>query len=159
MGALLGAAAVLAILVVPSVGAAAAPTDRFTSSASAADASWAYGGSRWINASGSSTDGQWTYSIHAFVGVQVVVREVNTSATTFELSANRTLVASVYAVLCHPDCTNPTFSANLSRQAWDVASATDNFSTNGQVIGPSGPVPAVALLNASTSARANFTER
>jgi len=147
------------MLVVPSVGAAPAPGPVPNGSAAAFVEGWGYGGSRWVNASGSTPDGQWMYSIHAFVGVQVLVQQVNTSSTTFELTVNRTLVANLFVLLCHPNCASPTASANLSRQAWEVASATDNFSTAGQVTGPSGPVPAVTLLNASTSAQANFTER
>jgi len=101
LGALLGAAAILSMLVVPSVGAAPAPGPVPNGSAAAFVEGWGYGGSRWVNASGSTPDGQWMYSIHAFVGVQVLVQQVNTSSTTFELTVNRTLVANLFVLLCH----------------------------------------------------------
>ena len=118
------ALAIAALFLVPaSASAGAAPT---IASGSGGVQGWGYGGAHWTNASGNTSglNGSADYAIHAFFGVQVVLRQVNTSATTYELTANRTMVADVFAQYCRPSCTNPTASANLTAKAWEVAHAS-----------------------------------
>jgi hypothetical protein len=155
----LGAVLVLAVLLIPAASAAPLGAALSPSSSGSSTQTWGFGGSEWGYATGTTTDGQWTYSIHAFLGVQVVLRQVNTSASTFELTANRTMVADVFGILCHPSCSRATITVNLSRRASEVTYASDNFTTSGQVTGPLGPVAAVALLNSSVTSAANLTER
>jgi hypothetical protein len=153
----LGAIVVVAVLLLPA--ASATPVGLAPSAASATTSvqEWGYGGSRWANTSGLTVNGS-LYDIHAFLGVQVVVREVNTSATTFELTANRTMVLDYFALYCRPSCgTSTSTTANISVRMWEVAHVADNFSTAGTVVGPSGPVPAIALLNSSVSDAENLT--
>ena len=151
---------VLGLLVGPGAALVAAAPAGAAIHADASTTSWGYGGSRWVNVSGSSNglNGSASYSIHAFFGVQVALTEVNTSATTFELTANRTMVGDVFASYCRPSCSSPTAAANLTLRAWEVAHASANFTTTGQVNGAHGPVPAVAIVDSSVSARANLTE-
>jgi hypothetical protein len=156
-GAAFGAILVLALLVVPAATASTVGATPAMAGSSAAVQEWGYGGSRWANFTG-STSNDTTVAIHAYLGVQVVVREINTSATTFELTANRTMVLDYFALYCHPSCTNPVVSANISVRAWEIAEGSDNFTTAGQVVGPNGPVAAIALVNSSVSASANLTE-
>ncbi|MCI4326872.1 MAG: hypothetical protein L3K16_04465 [Thermoplasmata archaeon] len=157
VGAAFGAILVLAVLIIPAASATPVGVAPASTSAAAAVQEWGYGGSHWANSTGTISN-DTTVAIHAYLGVQVVVREVNTSATTFELTANRTMVLDYFALYCHPSCTNPGVSANISVRAWEVARGSDNFTTAGQVVGPNGPVAAIALVNSSVSASANLTE-
>ncbi|MCI4355672.1 MAG: hypothetical protein L3K18_00810 [Thermoplasmata archaeon] len=151
------------ILAGPSTGLlGAAPTSSAgVSPALASNQTWAYGGSNWANISGStnSTNGSGTYSIHAFFGVQVVLTETNTSATTFELTANRTMLGAVYASYCRPNCASPIATGNLTLRAWEASLASANFTTTATVVGPHGPVPALAISNSSGRSSAVLTER
>jgi hypothetical protein len=143
------------------VSASPAPTTSDTPAASnSTGPSWAYGGSLWVNASGATTalNGSATYSIHAFLGLQVLLQQVNTSATTYELTANRTMVGDVFAEYCHPSCTNPEATANLTLRASELAHASANFTTAASVEGAGGAVPALGLLNSSVHATANLAE-
>jgi hypothetical protein len=139
-------------LLLPAVGAATAspvPTSNST---------WAYGGERWVNVTGATGNGNATYSARAFLGVQVLLTQTNTSATTFEVTANRTMVADLFVTYCRPNCPKSAGSADLTIRAWEVANATANFTTAGTVTGSSGPVAAIALLNSSVRVAANVTE-
>jgi hypothetical protein len=152
----LASIALVSVLLVPSVGgAAAAPVPTLASSAAG---TWAYGGSRWVNESGATPNGSATFSARAFLGVQVLLTQTNTSATTFELTANRTMVADLFVTYCRPDCTKPIGTATLTIRAWEVENATANFTTNGTVTGANGPVPALALLDSAVRVAANVTE-
>jgi hypothetical protein len=120
---------------------------------------WAYGGGRWTNVTGTTgaLNGS-TYSIHAFLGLVVVLHQVNTSSTSFELTANRTIEGDVFAEYCHPTCSSPTASANLSIRAWEFAHASANFTTTANVTGPSGPVPALGLVNSAVTSTSSYSE-
>jgi hypothetical protein len=141
------------ILLTPSLGAGSA------SPATSATSTWAYGGNRWANISGTAPGGNGSFALREFLGVQVVLTQTNTSATTFELTANRTIVGQVSATYCRPNCQSPTESAFLTVRAWEVVDATANFTTTSSVVGPHGPVPAVGIVNSSVRSSANVTER
>jgi hypothetical protein len=155
--------AVLAALVIPAFapGATAAP---LTAATAGSPQQWAYGGQRWANTSVSFGNG--TFTSRAYFGEQVVITETNTSATTRELEGVRTIGVSYFAQFCAPDCTSPTFSANLSLQAWQQLSAFVNLTTNATVYevssGPNGTVmtgvAALGIENASSSARGQLNE-
>jgi hypothetical protein len=133
------------ILAGPATGVLAArpasPSAELTALAS--NQTWAYGGSEWANVSGSTNalNGSGTYTIHAFFGVQVVLRITNTSSTTFELSANRTMLGAVFASYCRPSCASPVATGNLTLRAWEVSLASANFTTAGVVVGRMAPFP------------------
>ncbi|MFI5414859.1 MAG: hypothetical protein ACHQ16_04230, partial [Candidatus Lutacidiplasmatales archaeon] len=150
------------LLAGPATGVLAAgpalPSADITSLAS--NQTWAYGGSEWTNVTGTANaaNGSGTYSIHAFFGVQVILKETNTSATTFELTANRTMLGEVFASYCRPDCLSPSATGNLTLRAWEVSLASANFTTAGVVLGPHGAVPALAISNSSAVSSAKLTE-
>jgi hypothetical protein len=152
-GVALAVVALLGVLVVPSLGAASA------SPSASASTTWAYGGDRWANDSGTAPGGNGSFTLREFLGVQVVLTQTNTSATTFELSANRTVVGIISAAYCRPNCQSPTESAFVSLRAWEVVDATANFTTASSVVGGSGAVPAVGIVNSSVRSSANVSER
>jgi hypothetical protein len=159
---MIAAIGLIGVVAGPATGVlAAGPTTPSSASpAVTSNQTWAYGGSEWTNVSGSTNalNGSGTYSIHAFFGVQVVLRQTNTSSTTFELTANRTMLGAVYASYCRPNCAAPSATGNLTFRAWEVSLASANFTTAGQVIGPRGAVPALAISNSSTVSTAQMTQ-
>lgn len=142
----------IAVMIAPAVGNATA------SASPSSSTTWAYGGDRWVNVSGTNANGTATYTARAFIGVQVVLTQTNTSATTFLLTADRTMAGDVFVTYCQPSCSNPVNTASLTFRAWEVANASANFTTAGTVDGPNGPVAALALLDSSVRTTANVTE-
>ncbi|MCI4332774.1 MAG: hypothetical protein L3K01_03445 [Thermoplasmata archaeon] len=148
----LASVVLIAVMLAPAVGNATA------ASSPSASTTWAYGGDRWVNVSAINTNGTAAYTARAFIGVQVVLTQTNTSATTFRLTADRTMAGDVFVTYCHPSCANAIDTASLSFRAWEVANASANFTTAGTVDGPNGPVAALALLDSSVRTTANVTE-
>jgi hypothetical protein len=159
----LGVVAVLA-MVLPAFAAAAqgsavAPpgtTSATLTASGSATQQWAYGGSKWVNVSVQL--GNVSYDSHAFFGWQVVFTATNTSNTTVELEAQRTMAASLFANYCSPSCTSPTTTGNLSIRGQETDTGFANVSTNAQVYENGTATSAVGLDNASSSGSATLNE-
>ncbi|MCI4358200.1 MAG: hypothetical protein L3J95_00445 [Thermoplasmata archaeon] len=159
--------AVLAAMIVPAF-APVASAGPLTPSNGGAPRQWAYGGQRWVNTTVTFDNG--SFSSRAYFGEHVVITETNTTATTREVQAVRTIGESFFADFCRPDCSHPNSSANLSLRAWQQLSAFVNLTTNATVyetttVSVNGTsvraivaVPALGVLNASSSARGQLNE-
>jgi len=147
-------AAVAVILLVPGLVAPASASPAPLAGSNSQQ--WAYGTQKWVNV----TEGfpNATYSAHAFFGWNVVFTETNTSATTVQLEAQRTMVTDYYASLCSPTCSSPTSQGNLSITAWEKDTGFANLTTTATVYESGSAVPAVGLANASTRAAGNISE-
>ena len=119
---------------------------------------WAYGFVKSVSFGPLHTMDGWAYDGKATVGYSVVLNQTNTSATTFELNVHRTMGVMLSVEFCRPACGFPVSYANLSTRAWEVSDTSANFTTQGTVEESSGPVAAIALINASSSVAANLTE-
>ena len=91
-------------------------------------------------------------------GWYTIFTQTNVSATVFQVEANRTAGASLITTYCRPNCSDPTASANLSVQMWVHEVAFANLTSAGSVSTPSGPEPALALLNSSVQVQGNFSQ-
>jgi hypothetical protein len=141
------------VLASSSFALAASPTP-----ADLAQYTWAYGFVKTVSVSPTYTADGWQYDGSLVIGYAVVITETNTSPTTFELSVHRTMGAAFSVEFCKPRCALPTSSANLTVRAWEDAHAWANFTTQGVVEESHVPVPAIALLNTSSTVKANLTE-
>ncbi|HEV8049741.1 MAG TPA: hypothetical protein VGP88_04015, partial [Thermoplasmata archaeon] len=130
--------------------AAAGPTTAATLNASASQ-QWAYGGQKWVNVS--LQVGNATYQSHAFFGWQVIYTATNTSNSTVELEAQRTMAADLFAQF-----NGSHVSGNLSVRGVESETGFANLSTTAQVDENGTPTSAIGLTNASTEASANLTE-
>ncbi|MCI4360331.1 MAG: hypothetical protein L3J91_01370, partial [Thermoplasmata archaeon] len=88
----------------------------------------------------------------------MVFTETNTSATTVELEAQRTMVGNYYASICAPSCTAPTTSGNLSITAWEKDTGFANLTTTATVDESGMATPAIGLSNATALAAGNISE-
>jgi hypothetical protein len=149
-------AALVAVLMLPGLVAPASAAPVATSGA--AVETWAYGAEKWVNVTYDL--GNASYSAQAFFGWQVVYTATNTSATTVELEAQRTMAGSYVAQLCAPSCANPsTGQGNLSITGWEKDVGFANLTTTAQVTVNGSSQPAVGLANASTQVSGNLTEK
>ncbi|MGA7923361.1 MAG: hypothetical protein WCA77_05240 [Thermoplasmata archaeon] len=149
------AALLIGFLVVPStLGTAQAMP---ASSTAASTQMWAYGGQRWVNTTVELPHAN--YTSEAFVGWQVIYTSINTSSTTVELTAQRTLGVALTAEYCAPSCQNPTEQAHLLISGSEVDFASANLSTTGTVDVNGSAAAAVALLNAASSSQAHLSEK
>ena len=118
---------------------------------------WAFGNTQsgdaaWNNASGS-------YSLHAFFGWHTILTQVNTSATTFQVSASRTMALNFSISYCRLSCgTGASVQGNLWYRAWETEFGSANFSTAGAVFWHGSPIPALAIVNASDRIIGNVSE-
>lgn len=146
--------AALALLILPglAVPASAAPVPLGAS----APQQWAYGGQKWANVTIDLPNA--TYTSHAFFGWQVIFSATNTSATTVELEASRTMAGHFYAQYCSPNCANATTFGNLSVVGWERSAGFANLTTSGTVYVGGSPTAAIALSNASSQSAGNLTE-
>ena len=144
----------LVTLAIPLFGAAAqaAPAP----SAGSGVQQWAYGADKWVNASITTTNA--TATIHAFLGWHVIFTATNTSTSTFELEAQRTIGASYFADLCVPNCSAPKMHMNLTVTGWETDAGFANFTTNGTVYENGTAVQALAFENASSQSAGNLSE-
>jgi hypothetical protein len=158
-GALVGAVSVAALLlfVVPSGPASAASPG---SGANAAVATWEYGAIHAITFSGTPQK-ELQYSGNATYGytVRVDIYASTTSANTFELVINRTVGASFGVKYCVPTCRLATDFSAFSAHVWEQVSSTSFLINDGVVFEAGTAVPAVALLNSSTTLTANESQR
>jgi hypothetical protein len=119
---------------------------------------WAYGYVRSVSVGPFHTATGWVYQGDATVGYAVILNQTNTSATVFGLGVERTMGVSFFVEFCRPSCASPTSYANLSFHLWEVTDSRANFTTLGTVTENGAAVPAIALLNSSSSVHANLTE-
>ncbi|MCI4348226.1 MAG: hypothetical protein L3J97_06385 [Thermoplasmata archaeon] len=113
---------------------------------------WAYGGTRTITGDITVTGANGTgfeLKYHAFFGWTVVFTQTNTSATTFQIEAQRTAAAQLYVDLCTPSCTSATWTGNYTASGTDVATAFGNFTRDGIVYVGGAPTAALGFLNGS----------
>lgn len=157
MGALAAlGAALLVTLVVPALAGSASAAPVPMGSGGSAAQQWAYGGQDWVNVTAHL--GNATYDEHAFFGWQVIFTATNTSATTVELEAQRTMAASLYAQYCQPNCSSPNVFGNLSVTGWEKDVGFANFTTQSSVTEMGSAVPAVGIVNASATTSGNLSE-
>ena len=117
--------------------------------------SWAYGGSVGDTVSAVGLNG--SYSAHYYFAWKVIITETNTSSTTFQLEAQRTMAAAFYA---EGALSSGAAQANLTVTAWQIETGFANFTSTGTVttIGPnSTSVPAVAMLDENAWGSGNIT--
>ncbi|HLM70599.1 MAG TPA: hypothetical protein VK423_04385 [Thermoplasmata archaeon] len=144
----------LMVFVLASVTVEAAPL----TASSTPVGSWSYGAVRSISVGPMHGADGWTYEGNATFGYTVSIYENNTSATTFEVSASRTMGASFSLRFCLPSCSSPQNWVNLSYRAWESTNALANFTNQGTVVEGGVSVPAIAIENSSVWVRANLTE-
>lgn len=153
-------AAMMVLLVLPAIAGSAAATP--APNPAGAPVQWAYGGERWVNVSVSFPNG--SYQAHAFFGWHVIFTATNTSNTTVELEAQRTMAASFTAQYCSPGCANATTYGNLSVKGWErdtgfvnlttTASVTENHNVGVAALGiANASAQSVGALNESLSYR------
>jgi hypothetical protein len=119
---------------------------------------WAYGAVQTVLFSGDSLSGWWDYSGSATYGYSVILNQTNLSATSIELTANRTMGAEFQIQYCHPNCKNPVFYGNETDHLYETIAASAILSTNGEVMENGVPVSALALNSSESSLHANLTE-
>jgi hypothetical protein len=147
------AVAIFLALVVPAGWAGAFVTP----SAGSTQTLWAYGAVRNVGYSG-TTAGGWQYQWNATFGFSVILNQTNTSATTIELSANRTMGAILQFHYCYPNCQSPKYYGNVTDHVYETLADTANLTTAGSVTENGGSVAAIALNNSASQLRANVTE-
>jgi hypothetical protein len=118
---------------------------------------WAYGAVKTVDFQGTSQGG-WQYSGNATYGFSVILNQTNTSATSFELSANRTMGALFQVHYCYPNCQSPHYFGNLTDHLYETIAASSNLTNAGLVYEGGVPVSAIALNNSQSHLRANVTE-
>ncbi len=144
----------LAIASVP-IGSAA-PVAR-TSAAASGEIVWAYGGTENVSVAWQGEHGQFIGS--ASYGFSTTLTQTNTSNTTYYLTENHTVGASVRLTYCQPDCASANFSSSFDAHAWEQWTSVADFTISGSVTLRNGSsVPALALTRASTQAVANLSE-
>lgn len=152
--------ALLAGLILPSVVVPAAGAAPVVATGGAPE-QWAYGAQHWSNHSANSSGGAFNAS--AYFGWAVIVTVTNTSATTIQVQATRTLAEHYYARFCHPNCSSPAAVATLSESAWQIESAFVNLTTTATVDVKQNATSSVAtaalgVQNATDGARGSLTE-
>ncbi len=144
--------ALLALAVVPalaaSASAAAVPSSAHP--ASGASGEWAYGGQGW--SAGGINAGTVSLTWNASAGAVVIYNSTNTSATTTELTAQRTVMVTVTASLSAPN-----ESWAYSFKLLEVDRAYANLTSAAAVtLSNSTVVPALGILNASLHANVSL---
>jgi hypothetical protein len=146
-----------AVLMVCSVPAFAAAQGVPTLTPGAPHTAWAYGAARNVTFQGLGHSG-WAYSGTAQFGYTVILNQTNTSATTFELSVNRTMGAKLAIGYCPVTCKGTTPTVMLTYHEWEATDEWANFTTAGTVYESGAPVAAVALLNSHTTVAGSLFE-
>jgi hypothetical protein len=139
-----------AVLMVCSVPAFAAAEGIPTLAPGSPHTVWAYGAARNVSFQGIGHSG-WAYSGTALFGYSVILHQTNTSATSFELSVNRTMGAKLSVGYCPVTCKGTTPTVTLSYHEWEATNEWANFTTAGTVYENGAPVAAVALNNSHTT--------
>ena len=117
---------------------------------------WAYGAQIWRNVSYIGTN--FVYDGRAHFGWEVILTATNTSTSTTELEADRTVAVSYYAQYCSPNCLTPKAMGNLSLRAWQTQVAFANLTANATVYENGSAASALGLSNGSDSLHAGLSE-
>jgi hypothetical protein len=146
-----------ALLVVPmlagSAGAAPAPQ---VAANPAATQQWAYGGEAWQNGTVILSNSEYTYN--AFFGWTVILSATPTGTNILALESQRSMAATLTVNYCAPQCTSPTVTATFDLKGQETDLGFANV-TNQSVVYESGSaVPAVGILNASSSSQSKLSE-
>jgi hypothetical protein len=140
-------AAVLMVCAVPAFAAAAGAPSLTPGSPQTV---WAYGGVRTVDFQGVGHSG-WAYAGSATYGYSAILQQTNLSTTTFELSANRTMGASLSIGYCPVTCKKTAPTVTLTYHEWEATDDWANFTTEGTVYEQGVPVSAIALTNSHTA--------
>jgi hypothetical protein len=146
------AVALMALMVVPLFASSASATAvaPSTLASSGKSAEWAFGGEGW--AGGGISGGLTTLTWNASAGAVVIFNATNTSASTIELTASRTVVVAVSATY-----TAPGTSWAYNFKVVELDKAYVNLSTVSTVtLTNKTVVPALGVLNASVQANASL---
>ncbi len=155
LGALAAIGVVLALtLSVPALAAPVAGSG--TPNPTAPPEQWAYGAVYYRNASAELSLGD--YSVAAFFGWNVVFTLTNTSNTSFELEAQRTMTLRYSASLCAPDCANPRTTFAVTIRALDRETGFANYSTTSSVSENGTGVAALGIVNSATTGQSYLNE-
>lgn len=134
------------ILVATFVGVALPAAGQSVASASGVQ-QWAYGAhtnltTSWTNATGS-------YQLAGFFGWDVLLTQTNTSANSFELTAQRAMALQFSLTACKIPCGTTDASASVAYRAWESETGTANFTQAGYVYENGVAQPALAIVNAT----------
>lgn len=141
----IAAVALMALAVVPLLASSASAATVATGPVPAAGTSpeWAYGGQGW--SAGGVTIGGGNLTWNASVAAVVIYKATNTSSTTTELSANRTVAVTIAATY-----TGTAASWTYHLKAVETDAADANITNASSVTLPNlTKVPALGILNAS----------
>ncbi len=121
---------------------------------------WAYGQTRSVTIHPLAAPDGWQYEGSVKMGYSVILSQTNGTdgPDSIGLSIGQAEGVSIALEFCRPTCSSPLLYANLSMRAWERSNTTANFTTNGSVEESGTPVPALALLDANSTVRANVTE-
>lgn len=146
---------VAALTLLSSAGAlAASPT------AGSGTVQWAYAGSSAQTSTGNIAFGNSSiqYQIHSFYAWSVIYTQTNVTSSTFMLEGQRTMVEQYYMQLCSPNCQSPVIKGNSTLSGWETDTAFVNLTSAGTIfVNGTTPVPAYALINASSASASNMT--
>jgi hypothetical protein len=117
---------------------------------------WAYGAQTWRNVTENSSNYQ--YSGRAYFGWEVILTATNTSTSTTQLEADRTIGISYFASYCAPNCAQPRVTGNVSIQAWQHQVEFANLTSNATVDENGSASPALGLMNGSDTLTAGLHE-
>lgn len=152
--AVLGMVALLGLAAVPLVSGAAGAAPVSGSAGASPAASWAYGGESSGNGSFSALGVEIVWN--ASFGLVAIFNATNTSSTTVELTAQRTMAITVTASAINA---NGSFHASYGLAALEVDNAYANLSRDANVTLANGTnVSALGLINASTHTTASLKE-
>jgi hypothetical protein len=117
---------------------------------------WAYGAQTWKNVTYNGTN--YVYDGRAYFGWEVVLTATNTSASTTQLEADRTVGISYFVQYCSPDCGAPKVLGNLSLRAWQHQVEFANLTANATVYENGTAAVALGLSNGSDNLAAGLAE-
>jgi hypothetical protein len=148
----IAAVALLGLAVVPVLAGTGAAAPVAPTAAAAPSASWAYGGEAWSN--GGFTLGSDNFTWNTSFGLVAIFSANNTSATTIELTEQRTVAVNVRASL-----TGPSVSWSYNLHAVESMYGFANLTRVANVtLGNGSTVNALGLENAAAHANATLAE-
>ncbi len=138
----------------------ASATSVATTPSSDATLVWAYGQTRSVTIHPLSAPDGWQYEGSVKMGYSVILSQTNgtAGANTIGLSVGQAQGVSIALEFCRPSCSSPLVYANLSMRAWERSNTSANFTTAGSVEENGAAVPALALIDANSTGKANVTE-
>ena len=154
-------AVALVLLVVLGVSATSGASATSTTAAGSASAEWAYGASKSYSFGPTVWAGHypWVRQGNLTIGFSVVLNQVPSpdNASVFQLTAVRTMGVLFSVDYCNPSCTSPAEYLDIYYHQWERSSSQVNLTDQGTVVEGTDSVPALAVLNSSTSLVANLT--